>query len=319
MAELKQIMKELSSHQNIVGSMFQKPPDNDFSRVSIFGEISSLSDFTEESLYMFYEFYLPIGWKIDNENEDYLIYQSENLQEENLNKLKSISQTSTGYVNPNFYSFKNDPNFSFYQGNMKGDIHTHEFKDRNAIIHNFSLPFELELLGHNSILNKIAPKLLIQINSCDSWGRHRIEGYAYVPIPIQNGSINVDVNCYKPVEDNYLKVYSFFLGGSRKIPDLKELAKSASETENTETLLNKYGIKTEYAGTANINFNVLVQDKRIMEEARKEIKSRQGLENYNLLLGIKSALGEKVGDINLINNQNQMQTTQHGLINRYGV
>ena len=97
------------------------------------------------------------------------------------------------------------------------------------------------------------------------------------------------------------------MGGSRKIPDLKELAKSASEMENTETLLNKYGIKTEYAGTANINFNVLVQDKKIMEMARKEIKSRQGLEDYNLLLGIKSALGQQVGDINLINNQTQMQ------------
>jgi len=319
MAELKQIMKELNSHQNVVGSMFQSPPDDNFSRVSIFGEISSLSDFSEESLYLFYEFYLPIGWKIDDQNEEYKIYASEGLKEENLNKLKSISQTTTGYVNPNFYSFKNDPNFSFYQGNMKGDIHSHDFKDRNAIIHNFCLPFELELLGHNGILNKISPKLLIQINSCDSWGRHRIEGYAFVHIPIQNGSINVDVNCYKPVEDNYLKVYSFFLGGSRKIPDLKELAKTASENENTESLLNKYGIKTEYAGTVNINFNVVVQEKSIMEEARKEIKNRQGLEDYNLLLGIKSGLGMGVADINMINSQTQMQTTQHGLINRYGV
>ncbi len=43
------------------------------------------------------------------------------------------------------------------------------------------------------------------------------------------------------------------------------------------------------------------------------------MEDYNLLLGIKSALGQKVVDINLMNNQTLIQTTQHGLININGI
>ena len=81
-------------------------------------------DFTEDNLYIFYEFDLPLGWKVDNENEYYMIYKSENLIEDNINKLKSISQTSRFYCETN--------------GN-------------GNYVHNFSLPFELELLGHDAI------------------------------------------------------------------------------------------------------------------------------------------------------------------------
>ena len=53
-----------------------------------------------------------------------MIYKSENLIEDNINKLKSISQTSRFYCETN--------------GN-------------GNYVHNFSLPFELELLGHDAI------------------------------------------------------------------------------------------------------------------------------------------------------------------------
>ena len=110
MSELKQVLKERDFHQNFVGTMFLKPPEGNFSRVTLFGEISSLSDFLDDSVYMFYEFALPYGWKIDNENSNAKIYASEGYKEENLNYLKSISQVSTGYVNPNAYSFKRSKN-----------------------------------------------------------------------------------------------------------------------------------------------------------------------------------------------------------------
>lgn len=72
----------------------------------------------------------------------------------------------------------------------------------------------------------------MQINSTDSYGRHRIEGYCFLNIPMKTGSFKFEVPCYKPREDNYMKVFSYFLGGSRKIPDLKEIAKSSSKNEN---------------------------------------------------------------------------------------
>ena len=117
MAELKQIIKDLEFQQNYVGSMFLKPPDNDFSRVNIFGEISQLSEFTADNLYLFYEFILPVGWKIDNENTNSIIYKKEKIHQENLNKLKSISQTSTGYINEKSFSFFKSNEYSIYRGN----------------------------------------------------------------------------------------------------------------------------------------------------------------------------------------------------------
>lgn len=320
MSELKQVLKERDFHQNFVGTMFLKPPEGNFSRVTLFGEISSLSDFLDDSVYMFYEFALPYGWKIDNENSNAKIYASEGYKEENLNYLKSISQVSTGYVNPNAYSFKRSKNFSFYTSSMKHDLHEHDLKDLNTYTHNFSIPFELELLGHNAILNTLTPKLLIQINSIDSWGRHRIVGYSFVNLLCQTGNISLDVPCFKPQEDTYMKKFSYFLGGSRKIPELRELVKTSSNIDsNVDSLLNRYGIKTEYTGLVHVNLNCVIQNKQDMEAARSDVKKRQGIENYNLILGINTALGEKVADIIDVDNQGQMQTTQHGLINRYGV
>jgi len=187
-----------------VGEGFLKPPEGNFNRVNIFGEISKTEDFTEENLYVFYEFDLPVGWKVDNENEYYLIYKSENIVEENINKLKSISQTSRLYCDP--------------EG------------DRNYI-HNFSLPFELELLAHETIYKSFTPKLLLQINSIDKYGRHKIQGYGFIQVPFESGFYNFKIPCYKPIEDNYMKVFSFFLGGSRKIPDLREIAKTSTKDE----------------------------------------------------------------------------------------
>jgi hypothetical protein len=133
-----------------------------------------------------------------------MIYKSENLIEDYINKLKSISQTSRYYCETN-----GDGNY----------------------VHNFSLPFELELLGHDSISENTTPKLLLQINSIDSYGRHRIQGYTYIKLPSNSGSYKFTLPCYKPIEDNYMKIFSFFLGGSRKIPDLREIAKTATKDE----------------------------------------------------------------------------------------
>lgn len=314
MAELKQIIKDLNFQQNFVGNMFLKPPQNNFSRVNIFGEISQLSEFVDESLYMFYEFILPIGWKIDNENEFYKIYSREHIKEENINKLKSISQISTGYVNEKTFSFSQGEDFSIYRGN--------EIKNLNVLSHNFSLPFELELLGHNSILNSVTPKLMIQINSQDSWGRHRIQGYSFLNIPIKTGHMSLDLPCFKPKEDTYMQIFSYFLGGSRKIPELKELFKSSSSSADTnvDTILNKYGIKTEFAGYLHLNLNVIIQNKEIMEKARNEIKNRQPIEDYNLLYGVKSAIGEDMAITHEYENKGDqgqfMNSTNYGLIGR---
>jgi len=152
---------------------------------------------------------------VDNENEHYLIYKSENLEEDNINKLKSVSQLSEAYVE----LFKNDDNVSTFE------------QEENTYKHNYCLPFELELLCHDYILESSNPKLLLQVNSVDSYNRHRTEGYCFLNIPMETGFFKYEIPCYKPREDNFMKVFSYHLGGSRKIPDLREIAKASSKNE----------------------------------------------------------------------------------------
>jgi hypothetical protein len=101
----------------------------------------------------------------------------------------------------------------------------------SEFIHNFCFPFELELLCHDYIVGESLPKILFQVNSVDSSDRHRIEGYSFITIPIQNGTHTMTASCFKPVEDNYMRVFSYFLGGSRKIPDIREITKTSTKDE----------------------------------------------------------------------------------------
>jgi hypothetical protein len=153
----------------------------------------------------------------------------------------------------------------------------------------------------------------------DWWERHRIEGYSYINIPIKTGHLSLDLPCFKPKEDTYMKIFSYFLGGSRKIPELKELFKTASSNElNVDTILNKYGIKTEFAGNLHLNLNVVIQNKEIMEKARNDVKSRQPVEDFNLMYGIKEALGEDLAMTHELQSGGAfIQSTQHGIINRF--
>lgn len=192
----------------------------------MFGEVTSLSGFTEENLYIFSEFSLPVGWKVDDENEYYLIYKAENVEEENINKLKSVSQVSEAFVE----MYQTDESKNIGTGassNFIGPM----LEEQNEYKHNFCTPFELELLCHDYIVDRSNPKLLLQVNSVDSYNRHRIEGYCFLNIPMDTGFYQIEIPCYKPKEDNYMKVFSFFLGGSRKIPDLREIAKTSSKNE----------------------------------------------------------------------------------------
>jgi hypothetical protein len=186
------------------------------------------------------------------------------------------------------------------------------------------LPYELELLCHDSIINESSPKLLIQINSSDSFNRHRIQGYCFLNVPVESGFYQFEVPCYKPKEDNYMKVFSYFLGGSRKIPDLKEIARTCSKDEkNVDTVLNRYGISTEYVGKVNINLNVVVQSRDVMEIARGKVRDKQGREAFHLITTVETEIEKNLresqydydGGIDI--GESLMKTKTHGIINRF--
>jgi len=71
-----------------------------------------------------------------------------------------------------------------------------------------------------------SPYLLLQVNSVDSWHRHRIEGYGFVRIPSTPGFHQLSVQTWRPRGSLSSEVHAFFLGGSIRILKLDELVRT---------------------------------------------------------------------------------------------
>ena len=55
----------------------------------------------------------------------------------------------------------------------------------------------------------------------DSSDRHCVEGYGYTLLPLEAGSVDFQVNTWRPLFDFREQVQSFFLGGSPDLFDFK--------------------------------------------------------------------------------------------------
>ena len=61
------------------------------------------------------------------------------------------------------------------------------------------------------------PYLLLQVNSVDDWGRHRIEGYGFIRFPVEPGYHKLEVETWRPRGSLSDEIHSFFLGGGIRI------------------------------------------------------------------------------------------------------
>lgn len=65
---------------------------------------------------------------------------------------------------------------------VDGDEHV----EGTQYVSHFSFPLDFQLLAQTQNMAE-RPYLLLQVNSIDSWGRHRIEGYGFVRFPTDPG------------------------------------------------------------------------------------------------------------------------------------
>lgn len=64
------------------------------------------------------------------------------------------------------------------------------------------------------------PVLFFEVNSVDSWSRHRTEGYAYAVIPAQPGAHELALQCWRPVGSSIVcELRRFYIGGSPELED----------------------------------------------------------------------------------------------------
>lgn len=96
------------------------------------------------------------------------------------------------------------------------------------------------------------------MNSVDSWGRNRIEGYGFLEVPSSEGFHVLKVQTWKPRGNLFAEIHSFFLGGSIRILDLEELVKSYHvDEQGRRDIVNRFGIETEDSGEIIVRLNVI--------------------------------------------------------------
>ncbi|CAK1589961.1 unnamed protein product [Parnassius mnemosyne] len=70
-------------------------------------------------------------------------------------------------------------------------------------------------------------QMFFEVISTDWWGRHRTEGYCYLPLLLSSGYNTKRLSCTRPEEKNKVEADSrrFFVGGCHLIKDLEVLSK----------------------------------------------------------------------------------------------
>ena len=239
MAELGFIQKEIELRQNLAGENFTEPPRYG-AKVCIMGEILTAFDFEEDNLYLFTEIRLPEGWSFND--EDYYDPRATDTDESDLiNRKRSITHTVKSTASPD---------------------------DRKPIAH-FSFPFSYCLFA-DSLLSDW-PKVCVQVNSVDSWERHRIMGYGFLEFPPSPGFHELSVQTWRPIESVQTEIYSFYLGGSVRIENPWELCDSSAPDESgNESVVNRYGLHTRSSGSVQFRFSILTQTLEAREASRQE-------------------------------------------------
>ncbi|XP_022832177.1 Meckel syndrome type 1 protein-like [Spodoptera litura] len=95
-------------------------------------------------------------------------------------------------------------------------------------------------------------KVFLEAISSDWWGRHRTEGYCYLPLTLDPGCYSKDLACIRPEELDAVEAESrrFFLGGCHLIKDLNVLA---------EPQLKDANYKYTTTGTISVRWNIVSQ------------------------------------------------------------
>jgi len=85
-----------------------------------------------------------------------------------------------------------------------------------------------------------------------------------------------------------------------------------------DSVLNRYGIQTEYSGKITVNLNVAIQTKELSIKTKNRIKESHTREMFNIKNTIKNLTGEKIDEnyYETFDGQEMLQS-KFGLLNRF--
>ncbi len=193
------------------------------------------------------------GWTFEDYNEYEMQGLGAHEETSEFNKRKSCTQVSVANV-----ELTNDP----------------EDPEATQLVSHFCFPFDYQFLAKEDVTKR--PHLLFQVNSVDSWNRHRIEGYGFARLPASPGFHTLTLDTWRPRGSLAAEIHSFFLGGSVRIAKLEELVRTRHFDEaGASEIVNRFGLETEEAGRVVVRMNVCWQTKREHRARRWELKIRK--------------------------------------------
>ncbi|XP_039751936.1 Meckel syndrome type 1 protein [Pararge aegeria] len=124
-------------------------------------------------------------------------------------------------------------------GDLRGRTHISKHLTTEKYEWKYGHTVELELECATGI-EPVPIKIYLEAISVDWWGRHRTEGYSYLPLSLEPGEHTRHLSCSRPEELDTVKANNrrFFVGGCHLIKDLDVLANPQLHNANfryTET------------------------------------------------------------------------------------
>ena len=176
---------------------------------------------------------MPEGWTFEDYNE----YETFGITREDtteFNKRESCTHTSKGTVQSS-----EDPT------NIEG----------TEFVNHFCFPFDYQFLAKEESSKSFSfltltlvnqrPYLMFQVNSVDSWNRHRIQGYGFVRLPLEPGYHEIEIETWKPRGSMWSEIHGYFLGGSIRVLKLEELIRTKYLDEYGKAdIVNRFGLET---------------------------------------------------------------------------
>jgi len=193
-------------------------------------EIVSAMDFDDAAsdyLYIQYEVHLPKGGRWTWGDESFL-------------PKRGVTQTSK---------------CKYLHKPCRGD---EELAEERRLTAHFSFPIEFQLretLPEIDSLELERPIVCFQVKSRDIWERHRAEGYAALPLPIQPGSTSHILKTWKLSGSLRQQVSEYFVGGALQ---LDSSMYAALPHAHEGPFLNRYGFSTKTSGKLQMRLNHVV-------------------------------------------------------------
>ena len=202
------------------------------------GELDFAEGFEYKRIYIFSQIVIGKGWEFEDEVE-YHIVDPEAIDQTEINKRRTCTQVC---------------NSTTIMRNGKQINHA-----------KFCFPIDYQLLvSVEKGDNFHPPAFIFQVNSMDSWNRHRIEGYGFVHFPLQPGFHKLKCTTWKPVGNLYSKIHSYFLGGSTRIIQLENIMRTNYLDEmGHKDIVNRFGLETITSGLISLKLNVAIQSQYI--------------------------------------------------------